>query len=140
MAKRSNAVKTAANKKAETKVEEVKVVETAAETAAEVAAVAAEETAPKKTTRKKAETAEAAPKKTARKTTKKAAQPEASVTIQYAGKEIVAKEVLETATKAFQEANEGVAIENIQIYIKPEEGVAYYAVNGIGNDDYKVVL
>lgn len=137
MAKRSNAVKTAANKKAETKVEEVKVVETAAETAAEVAA---EETAPKKTTRKKAETAEAAPKKTARKTTKKAAQPEASVTIQYAGKEIVAKEVLEAATKAFQEANEGVAIENIQIYIKPEEGVAYYAVNGIGNDDYKVVL
>lgn len=137
MAKRSNAVKTAANKKAETKVEEVKVVETVAETAAEVAA---EETAPKKTTRKKAETAEATPKKTARKTTKKAAQPEASVTIQYAGKEIVAKEVLEAATKAFQKANEGVAIESIQIYIKPEEGVAYYAVNGIGNDDYKVIL
>lgn len=138
-AKKKTAVKPAANKNVETKAEEVKVVETVAE---EVKAVEtpAEETAPKKTTRKKAETDKVAPKKTARKTTKKAVQPEASVMIQYAGKEIIAKEVLEAATKAFQEANEGVVIENIQIYIKPEEGVAYYAVNGIGNDDYKVVL
>lgn len=136
-AKKKTAEKTAGNKKVETKAAEVKVVETTAELAAEVTA---EETAPKKTTRKKAETAETAPKKTARKATKKAVQPEATVMIQYAGKEIIAKEVLEAATKAFQAANEGVVIENIQIYIKPEEGVAYYAVNGIGNDDYKVVL
>lgn len=135
-AKKKTAVKPAANKKTETKIEEIKV----ADTAETVAEAAAEETAPKKAARKKAETAEAAPKKTTRKTAKKAVQPEASVMIQYAGKEIIAKDVLEAATKAFQEANEGVVIEKIQIYIKPEEGVAYYAVNGIGNDDYKVVL
>lgn len=122
-------------------------------TTAEVTAeenIVMEEAAPKKRGRKpsvkkaeteSAENTEAAPKKTtARKTTKKAAKAEATVKIQYAGKEIVAKEILEAATKAFQEANEGVAIETIELYIKPEEDVAYYAVNGIGNDDYKVEL
>lgn len=125
----------ATKKKTSAKAVETEIVETKA---AEQEVVAKEE-APKKAGRKKAADTAATPKKAAR-TAKKAAQPQASVTIQYAGKDIVAKEVLEAATKAFQEANEGVAIESIQLYIKPEEGVAYYAVNGIGNDDYKVVL
>ena len=27
-----------------------------------------------------------------------------------------------------------------QVYIKPEEGVAYYTVKGVGSEDYKVEL
>ena len=60
--------------------------------------------------------------------------------IQYAGKEIAAKEILERAKIAFADANPGVKIETIVLYVKPEEDVAYYVVNGIGNDDYKIEL
>ncbi len=60
--------------------------------------------------------------------------------IQYAGKEIAAKEILERAKIAFADANPGVKIETIVLYVKPEEDVAYYVVNGIGNDDFKIEL
>ena len=67
-------------------------------------------------------------------------ETEAAVVIQYAGKEIAAKEILERAKIAFADANPGVKIETIVLYVKPEEDVAYYVVNGIGNDDYKIEL
>ena len=135
--------------KAETVKTEVKAAEVKAEPEKEAAPAA--EAAPKKAPARKA-----APKKeTAAKNApaKKAAyvntgtwakkaekETEAAVVIQYAGKEIAAKEILERAKIAFADANPGVKIETIVLYVKPEEDVAYYVVNGIGNDDYKIEL
>ena len=113
----------------------------AKKTAAPVKAEAApvKEEAPKKApARKTTAKKETAPKKAPAKKAEKEA--EAAVVIQYAGKEIAAKEILERAKIAFADANPGVKIETIVLYVKPEEDVAYYVVNGIGNDDYKIEL
>ena len=76
----------------------------------------------------------------AKKPAAKKAEPKASVTIEYAGKSVVAKDILAQVKKDFAKANKGVAIKSIDIYVKPEESVAYYVVNGIGSDDYKIYL
>lgn len=96
----------------------------------------AEET-PKKTEVKKP----AAPKKPiAKKTTAKKQEPKVSVVVEYMGKSMLAKDMIAKAKKHFTKVNKGVEIKTIEIYVKPEEAVAYYVVNGIGSDDYKVVL
>ena len=102
-------------------------------------AAPAAEAAPKKApARKAAPKKETAAKKAPAKKAEK--ETEAAVVIQYAGKEIAAKEILERAKIAFADANPGVKIETIVLYVKPEEDVAYYVVNGIGNDDFKIEL
>lgn len=129
---------------------------TAAETTKPVTETEKKETATKKapakkTTTKKAETAAkeaetvketAAKKAPAKKTAaKKAAEPQVTVTVQLQGKEdIVAANVVEAAKKAYAQANPDGEIKTIDVYVKPEEGVAYYAVNGEGSADYKVEL
>lgn len=120
---------------------EVKAAEKPAEKAAEVKAPEVKEApAAKKPAAKKA-AAPAAKKTPAKKATAaKKAETKASVYVEFAGKQIVAKDVLAAAEKDFAAKNKGVAIDTIDIYVKPEEGVAYYVVNGVGNDDYKVVL
>lgn len=53
------------------------------------------------------------------------------VFFQYAGQEIVVKNILEKAKKEFiAEANKESDIKSIQLYIKPEENAAYYVING----------
>lgn len=122
-----------------------KATETVAETELEKAS-AKKETTTKKTSTKKAaakteEGKEEAPKKsTTKKTASKKSEPQVTVTIQYQHKEIVTTEVLEAAKKEFTEANPDVEIKTMDIYVKPEEGVAYYAVNGQGSGDYKITL
>ena len=123
---KAEAIKTEAVK-AETVKTEVKAAEVKAEPEKEAAPAA--EAAPKKAPARKKAPAKKAEKET-----------EAAVVIQYAGKEIAAKEILERAKIAFADANPGVKIETIVLYVKPEEDVAYYVVNGIGNDDYKIEL
>lgn len=123
--------------KTEVKAAEVKAEAVKEEVKAEAAPV--KEEAPKKApARKTTAKKETAPKKAPAKKAEKEA--EAAVVIQYAGKEIAAKEILERAKIAFADANPGVKIETIVLYVKPEEDVAYYVVNGIGNDDYKIEL
>ena len=82
--------------------------------------------------------AEAAP--AAKKAPAKKADPKACVVIEFAGKQIVAKDVLDKTVKAYEEAHKGAEIKTIEVYVKPEENVAYYVVNGEGSDDYKVTL
>ena len=106
--------------------------------------VAVQETEVKKTAPKKTEIVtekEEAPKKAApKKTAAKKAEPAVTVTIQFNGKDIVAKDVLEAAKKAYAEKNPEGEIKSMDLYVKPDEGVAYYAVNGEGNEDYKIQL
>ena len=110
---------------------------------------AEEKTAPKKDAGKKAPAKKPAAKKTeivtekeeapkkapAKKTVKNDVQPDTTVTVQFQGKDIVTAQVVEAA-----EANPDVEIKTIDVYVKPDENVAYYAVNGEGSGDYKVEL
>jgi len=114
----------------------------------------AKKTAAKKTAAKKAEAPEAAeavqaaeavkeeaPKKSAaKKTTAKKEEPEVTFTIQYHNKDISACQVLEAAKKAYEKTNPDVEIKTLDLYVKPEEGAAYYVVNGEGSGDYKINL
>lgn len=110
----------------------------AVKTAVEKKETVKKEAAPKKETVKKETAAKKAPAR--RTAAKKAEDVKATVTIQFAGKEVVAKNILEEAKKAFAAANKGVEIKTIDIYVKPEENAAYYVVNGVGSDDYKIEL
>ena len=90
----------------------------------------------KKETEKKAP-AKAAP---AKKPAAKKAEPAAAVHFQFDGKDLVAKDVLDQAVKAYKSTHKGVEIKNIELYIVANEGAAYYVVNGEGNDDFKIML
>ncbi len=72
----------------------------------------------------------AAEKKPAVRKAKKAPEATANVMIQFDGKEYVAKDILEKAKAAFAEENKEVELQTINLYIKPEEGAAYYVGNG----------
>ncbi len=132
MATRRNAAKAAA--KAAPKTETVKAVKT---TAAEDKAEAPVKAVVEAPAAKPVETTKKAP---AKKAPAKKADPKACVVIEFAGKQIVAKDVLDKAVKAYEEAHKGAEIKTIEVYVKPEENVAYYVVNGEGSDDYKVTL
>ena len=126
-AKKTTARKTAA-KKAEPKTAQPKA-------AAKKAAAKAEETV-KKTVSKAAE----AKKETAKKAPAKKAEPKAAVHFQFDGKDIVAKDVLDEAIKAYKKTHKGIEIKDIQLYIVANEGAAYYVVNGEAADEYKILL
>ena len=98
------------------------------------------ETAKKGTEKKapaKAAAAKAAP---AKKPAAKKAEPAAAVHFQFDGKDLVAKDVLDQAVKAYKSTHKGVEIKTIELYIVANEGAAYYVVNGEGNDDFKIML
>ena len=67
-------------------------------------------------------------------------EPKAAVHFQFDGKDLVAKDVLDRAVKAFKKSHRGVEIKTIDLYIVANEGAAYYVVNGEGGDDYKIIL
>ena len=102
------------------------------------AAPAAEAPAAKETKAPaKAAAAKAAP---AKKPAAKKAEPAAAVHFQFDGKDLVAKDVLDQAVKAYKSTHKGVGIKTIELYIVANEGAAYYVVNGEGNDDFKIML
>ncbi len=127
MPKAKKAAEVAAEVKEEAKV----VAEKAADTAKKTATKA------KKTAEKAADTA----KKTASKakaTAAKAVEKD-SVVIEYADKQVDIAAVVEAA-KADYKAKGHRAPKAVTVYVKPEEGVAYYTVAGKGSDDQKVTL
>ncbi len=117
-----------------------KATEAVAETELEKASAKKETTTKKTSTKKTAAKTEDGKEEAPKKSASKKGEPEVTVTIQYQHKEIVTTEVLEAAKKAFTEANPDIEIKTMDIYVKPEEGVAYYAVNGQGSGDYKITL
>ena len=103
--------------------------------------------APAKTTVRKTRTTRTTAKKTAekpaaekkptaekkpavRRTVKKAANAE--VYVQFLGKEVYAKDVLENVKKIWTEemGKKEKDLKDVKIYIKPEENAAYYVING----------
>ena len=115
---------------AQTKVAEVKAPETAAKAETAVKAETAakvEAAAPMK--------AEAAPKAAVE---KKAV--EKTVVVEFAGKQVKAKDVLAQAEKAYAESHPGVEIESVELYISPEQNAAFYVVNGEASEEYRIEL
>lgn len=111
-------------------VTEVKAAEVKAETKTE--APKAEE---KKAEEPKKETKKAPAKRATAKDIK------TSVVVQFAGKEVTEKELIAAVKKAYTKKGNKVGdIKTIEIYVKPEESAAYYVVNGVGADDYKIEL
>lgn len=132
---------TTAPKTAAVPVEEKKAPETVKK------AEAPKEEAAKKTeaSAKKAEPAKKAPVKKTEAPKKAAAKKEepemkASVFVEYEGKQIAAKEVLETAKNDYISKHKDAVIETIELYVKPEENAAYYVVNGEGCEEFKILL
>ena len=83
-------------------------------------------TTAKKTTEKPA----AEKKPAARRTVKK--EVNAEVYVQFLGKEVYAKDVLENVKKIWTEemGKKEKDLKDVKIYIKPEENAAYYVING----------
>ena len=79
-------------------------------------AAAAKVTKAKKDIEAKADDVKAAVKKAS--TTKKA-DPKVDVVVEFAGKQIVAKDVKDAVLKAWKKANKGVEIKTVEIYVKP---------------------
>ena len=109
-----------------------------------VEAEAAETKAVKAEAKAEAPKAEEPKKETAKKTPAKrttAKDIKTSVVVQFAGKEVAEKDLIAAVKKAYTKKGNKVGdIKTIEIYVKPEESAAYYVVNGIGADDYKIEL
>ena len=126
--------KITADKKAEEAVKEVKA---EVKSAAEKTGAAVKETAKKavKTAEKAVKTAAKATK-AKKETVKKAVEAEIKdeVFVQFAGVEINVEAVV-AAAKADYKAKGHRTPKTVSVYIKPEEGVAYYTVKGVGIDN-----
>ena len=99
------------------------------------------ETAPKtekaaKTT-KTTKAAKTAPKTAAKTAKKPAAEP--VVIIEYADKNVNIDTVVNDCKAHYKSLGHNTP-KNLAVYVKPEEGVAYYTVNGKGSDENKVNL
>ncbi len=105
---------------------------------------AAETKAVKAEAKAEAPKAEEPKKETAKKTPAKrttAKDIKTSVVVQFAGKEVAEKDLIAAVKKAYTKKGNKVGdIKTIEIYVKPEESAAYYVVNGVGADDYKIEL
>lgn len=67
-------------------------------------------------------------------------EPKATVVFQFAGKEVVAKDVLSQAQEDYAKAHKGAEIKTIELYIVAEEHAAYYVVNGEESPEFKIML
>ena len=63
-----------------------------------------------------------------------------TVVVEVAGKQIMAKDVLQKAEEAYLAAHKDVEIKTLELYISPEQNAAYYVVNGEASEDFVVQL
>ena len=71
----------------------------------------------------------------------KPVEVKSSVYVQFAGKEFSESSLTEAVKEAYTAlGNRAEDIRTIDIYVKPEESVAYYTVNGQGSDEFKIEL
>lgn len=133
----------ATTKKTETKAAEVKAPEV--KPAAEAKTVETKAEAPKKAAEPKKA---AAPKKAAE--PKKPAAPKkapvkkeikTSVFVQYLDKEVSTDELADKVKAAYAAlGNKKTDIKTMEIYVKPEESAAYYVINGVGAEEYRIEI
>lgn len=85
-----------------------------------------------KTVEKAEETVAAVEKPVTEKRTRRAKEVSAEVYVQYLGREILTKDVLNNIKKIWTDdiGKKEKDLKDIKIYIKPEESKAYYVING----------
>ena len=95
---------------------------------AKVTAVKEEKPVEKETAAKKP----AAKKTTTRKTAAKKATVETEVFVQFWGKEVVVKDIVENIKKVWTEemGKKEADMKDLKVYIKPEDNGAHYVING----------
>ncbi|MCD8328207.1 MAG: DUF6465 family protein [Ruminococcus sp.] len=91
---------------------------------------AAKTTAKKTPAKTAAKTASKAPAKkpAAKKAPAKKAEPKKNVVVEFYGKQIIAKDVVDNCIAAYKAENKE-AVKSIDVYVKPEDNAAYYVVN-----------
>lgn len=126
-------------KKAPAKVQEVKAAAEATleEVKVETAKVAEEV---KAEAVKVAEEVKAAAKKAPAKRAPKKKAAVATVTVEFAGKQMTITDIAAKAEAAYLASHKDAVVETVDVYVKAEEGVAYYVVNGEGSADFKIAL
>ncbi len=102
--------------------------------------VAETKAAVEKEVEKVAAETKAAVEKVTKKTAARKTAPKATVTVEAAGRQFDITTIADKAVAAYKAMNENAAVKTIDVYVKPEEGVAYYVVNGEGSADFKVEL
>ena len=117
--------KTCAKKTCATKAAEAKTTEKKEEVKAEIKTEAKKET-------KKVETKKAP----AKKTPAKKAEVSKAVFVEFAGKQTVATEIVDKCVAAFKAENKNKAVKSVEVYIKPDENVAYYVINGVAEGKF----
>ena len=90
---------------------------------------------------KKADNAPAdeTPRKRGRKSTKDTG-PVLTTTLQLGDKEFDISGIAEKAYKEYKRVHKRKVVTDFHIYVKPEEGAAYFTINGEGSEDFKVEL
>lgn len=68
------------------------------------------------------------------------AEPVVTAVVQVGGREFDVADIAAKAYAAYKAEHKRKAVKELKVYVKPEENVAYYTVNGEGSDDYKVEL
>ena len=107
------------------------VVKTAVQTTLEIEEPKVETTEKKEEAPAK-KTTKAAPKKTAKKTTAKKDAPavKSEMFIQFQGLEFSEKEIMKKIVSAWEaEGKKASPMKRVKIYVKPEDGRAYYVIN-----------
>ena len=126
---------------AETAVESVAVDTPAPETVIEVSGESPVVDAPAKKPRKpRAKKADAAPKRRGRPPKSKAPELVLTTTLQIGDSEFDISALAEKAYKEYKRVHKRKIVTDFHIYVKPEEGAAYYTVNGEGSEDFKIDL
>ena len=93
----------------------------------------------RKTAVKKETTKEPASKKEPAAKKKAAEEPKASVYIQFDGGEASVDTLVSAAKQAYAAlGHKEEEIKTLDVYVKPQEHAAYYAVNGEGSEEFRI--
>ncbi|MBQ6170657.1 DUF6465 family protein [Ruminococcus flavefaciens] len=73
-------------------------------------------------------------------TVSKKAEPTLKTIVQVNGKDIDVSTIAADTLKSYKSVHKRKVVNEFVIYVKPEENVAYYTINGEGSDEYIINL
>ena len=94
----------------------------------------------KKPRKPRAKKADAAPKRRGRPPKNPKPELVLTTTLQVGDAEFDISAIAEKAYKEYKRVHKRKVITDFHVYVKPEEGTAYYTVNGEGSEDFKIDL
>ena len=98
------------------------------------------ETPAKKPRKPRAKKADNTPKRRGRPPKAKAPELVLTTTLQIGETELDISGIAEKAYKEYKRVHKRKIVTDFHVYVKPDEGAAYFTVNGEGSDDFKVDL